>query len=143
MLPHNKLPTTPNLLPIKIFPALPIAQLFLFNNQEKLNNAPCHAHCPQPGHPTTGRATVNCPPSSAAMPHYSGRAPSPLATARLPSPNESSANLRPCGRAEGNRSPASKATLLFNTLSSKYFAHKNKESLFLLLMNLYSTIRKS
>ncbi|MBQ8376769.1 MAG: virulence RhuM family protein [Akkermansia sp.] len=38
ILPHNKLPTTPTYCPSKFSPPPPIAQLSLFNYQQKLNN---------------------------------------------------------------------------------------------------------
>ena len=38
ILPHNKLPTTPTYCPSKFSPPSPIAQLSLFNYQQKLNN---------------------------------------------------------------------------------------------------------
>ena len=100
ILPHNKLPTTPTYCPSKYSPPPPIAQLFFFNNQEKLNKAPCLTHCPHPDHPATGRAAGNCPQarSNATL------RTSPQATVRQRSATP--------GRAEGNRPHASSAPLL-------------------------------
>ena len=69
----HKIFPVPSYCPRICGPLLPIAHEFLFNYQEKLNNAPCLTHCPLHDAPATGRVARNCPPSGAAMPYYSGR----------------------------------------------------------------------
>ena len=106
---HKNMPAR-FLLPIKIFPVpsycprksgpfLPFAHESSFNYQEKLNKCALSRPLPpaRPPHYRTSHSQLSAFERSDAS--LQRTSPSPLVTARPPSPNERSANVRPCGRA--------------------------------------------